>query len=76
MTRYVPNDDIVANHPNEFLVRAIWPPAHNSDLCGVLVRKEATKESKYILVPESETKTFGWVRPIDPTKYKEWHNVK
>jgi NADH:ubiquinone oxidoreductase subunit F (NADH-binding) len=65
-------NDLLANHNNEFTVRGIWGEGVPAGMKGVMVRKEKTKETRYLLVPAIECEKFGWTKILNPDSYSEW----
>lgn len=49
-----PDDDVVANHPNQFTVRALWSSLSRNDVpqgsFGIQVKKESSGEVKFLLI--------------------------
>jgi hypothetical protein len=70
------NDDVLANHPNEWTVRSMWSAEVRNDIpddfWGVMVKKEKTGETQFILVSAAESSTLAWCAVIEPDKYKAW----
>lgn len=74
--KYDPGDDL-KHHPNDFMFRSAWGPGQRNDIpagqMGVMVRKEATKETQYILVPVEVFEKFGWTQVVNPAIYPAWN---
>lgn len=55
-------NDLVANHPDEFTVRALWSSLTRDDVpaghFGVQVKKEKTGETKFFLIAVEDFKKF------------------
>ena len=69
-------DDLVANHPDKFTVRAIWSAVTGKNIpegfLGVVVKHEKDRITKYILVPVADLADFAFCTILDPARYKEW----
>jgi hypothetical protein len=71
-----PLDDVLANHNDEFTVRGIWGAEYHKEIPdgfkGVLVKRESTRETRYILIPAAECEKMGWTKVINPVNFEEW----